>query len=593
MENNKIFEIIDKYDVISFDIFDTLIKRMVNNPKQIFDIVEKKYNETYNEKISFFKIYRIASENEIKDHIATINDIYDNMKKYYSCDVCNTLKEIEILTEKEYCISNPNMKEIYDYCKKKNKKIYAVSDMYMSSDVLKEILKNNFYEIEKIIVSCEYNCNKNSSELFKFIPEYGKNKILHIGDSLRADYIGAKKAGIDAFKIKKIKIKNDNDNYEALLTIKNNNNYFYNLGYSILAPVLLEFVKWLKFKFKNENVSEIYFFAREGKIYKSVFDILYNGEFNTKYLYISRRAITMSNFKYMKFDDLNSILKYFTIKKNSTLGDTIKYLNLDLDYNGIDISQNVYSFLKNEDLYSKINSALKLESNKVNEITLEYLKQENLENDFSIVDIGWNGTMQKCLITFLNNNNINFELNGHYFLMLKELEKSHSFIKLNTKLSNSIMDNPLLIENLFQCVDGSTIGYKKNNNIVEPIKKEIEFDDYSKDAIENIDKGIIDFILNWKKYGFVLDEEKFKTENLNRFMDFIDNPNKIDVNEFSKFCYSDIKNDCKLISSDLNMKKGLYNSGWKYGYLKSKLKIKLNYKFMIKILKKISKIKKI
>ncbi|CDA16247.1 putative uncharacterized protein [Clostridium sp. CAG:571] len=587
MENNKIYKIIDKYDVISFDIFDTLIKRVVNSPKQIFDIVEKKYNETYSKKISSFKMKRIASENEIKDHIATLTDIYDNMKKYYSKDECDSLKEIEILTEVEYCISNSNMKEIYDYCKRKNKKIYAVSDMYLSSDILKRILKNNSYEIENIIVSCEYNCNKNSSELFKFIPEYGKNKILHIGDSLRADYIGAKKAGIGAFKIKKNIVENNNDNYEAILSLRNNNKYFYSLGYSILGPVLLEFAKWLKIKFKNENVNDIYFFAREGKIYKSVFDILYNERFNTNYLYISRRAITMSNFKYMKFDDLNSILKYFTIKKNSTLGDTIKYLNLSLDLNEIDINQNVYSFLKNDDLYNKINYALKLESNKVNEITLEYLKQEKVEKKFSIVDIGWNGTMQKCLITFLDNNNINFELNGHYFLMLKELEKSHSFIKLNTTFSYSIMDNPLLIENLFQCVDGSTIGYRKNNNIVEPIKKEIEFDDYSKEAINDIDKGIIDFILNWKEYGFVLDEEKFKTDSLNRFMDFIDNPNRIDVNEFSKFCYSDIKNDCKLISSDLNIKKGLYNSGWKYGYLKSKLKVKLNYKFIIKVLKKI------
>ena len=127
----------------------------------------------------------------------------------------------------------------------------------------------------------------------------------------------------------------------------------------------MEFAKWLKIKFKNENVNDIYFFAREGKIYKSVFDILYNERFNTNYLYISRRAITMSNFKYMKFDDLNSILKYFTIKKNSTLGDTIKYLNLSLDLNEIDINQNVYSFLKNDDLYNKINYALKLEKHQL------------------------------------------------------------------------------------------------------------------------------------------------------------------------------------------------------------------------------------
>ena len=144
MDNNKIYNLIDKFDVISFDIFDTLIKRVVNNPKQIFDIVEKKYNETYSDKIINFKKNRITCEQEIQNRIAGINDIYDNMRKYYSDDVCEILKNIEILTEIEYCNINTDIKPIYEYCKRTNKKIYAVSDMYLYAEILKRILKKKF-----------------------------------------------------------------------------------------------------------------------------------------------------------------------------------------------------------------------------------------------------------------------------------------------------------------------------------------------------------------------------------------------------------------------------------------------------------------
>lgn len=39
------YKLIDKADIVSFDVFDTLITRMVSNPTQIFDIVQEEYNK--------------------------------------------------------------------------------------------------------------------------------------------------------------------------------------------------------------------------------------------------------------------------------------------------------------------------------------------------------------------------------------------------------------------------------------------------------------------------------------------------------------------------------------------------------------------
>ena len=82
--NENIKKKILKYDYISFDVFDTLIKRLVNNPIQLFDIVEKEYNKEKNEKINDFKEKRLICEKEIVTTIPNLDEIYSKMNQYYS-----------------------------------------------------------------------------------------------------------------------------------------------------------------------------------------------------------------------------------------------------------------------------------------------------------------------------------------------------------------------------------------------------------------------------------------------------------------------------------------------------------------------------
>ena len=49
------YKLIDKADIVSFDVFDTLITRMVSNPTQIFDIVQEEYNKKKKKRIYDFK----------------------------------------------------------------------------------------------------------------------------------------------------------------------------------------------------------------------------------------------------------------------------------------------------------------------------------------------------------------------------------------------------------------------------------------------------------------------------------------------------------------------------------------------------------
>ena len=51
----KLFKCVSKYDIVSFDIFDTLLKRNVLRPEDVFDLVEDRYNHLHEIKYTILK----------------------------------------------------------------------------------------------------------------------------------------------------------------------------------------------------------------------------------------------------------------------------------------------------------------------------------------------------------------------------------------------------------------------------------------------------------------------------------------------------------------------------------------------------------
>lgn len=274
----KIIKIIDKYDVISFDIFDTLIKRNCLKPHDIFAIVESMYNSQNDNKISDFMEYREMAEKKARENSeyedVNLNEIYNNFSKFDS-ETLNKLKQLEIETELKFCTKNELMYEIYNYCKQKNKRIICISDMYLSKKNIEEILIKNGYNIENIYVSSEIRSLKRTGNLFKYVVKkcnIRKEKIIHIGDSLKSDFLIPKLMGIKTYLIPNfinncmyIKFENMNNlNTRILYSFINNNIYHYNnkytrIGYEILGPIAFAFCKWVHDSAKKSGINRLYF----------------------------------------------------------------------------------------------------------------------------------------------------------------------------------------------------------------------------------------------------------------------------------------------------------------------------------------------
>lgn len=194
-------------DIISFDIFDTLLRRTVSCPTDVFARMEQCYA------IPGFAKCRIAAEKEARQYAYTasgtteiaIEDIYRSMFRMdNSVSVQAKLEQYicaELEMEKECCIADQGMRYMVNRLLTDGKRVIAVSDMYLHKEQVKKLLYHCGYSGGlDIYVSCDYRAGKSDGRLFPFImKEIGKEKsLIHIGDNFYADVYRQKALGIRA-----------------------------------------------------------------------------------------------------------------------------------------------------------------------------------------------------------------------------------------------------------------------------------------------------------------------------------------------------------------------------------------------------------
>lgn len=604
---DKIKKRIDKYDIISFDIFDTLIKRNLNNYQQIYEMVEKRCYERYNLRLENFKNYRILSEKKIttEDFIPNINDIYNSMKEF-TIEQRNKIKNIEFEIEQEYCQCNYDIKPLYDYCLEKGKKIIITSDMYLDKkNIIKLLDRAGIYKYYKIFISCEYNASKRNKKLYEFvIKEMNVNpgQILHIGDSKISDYLMAEKSGINSVLISKKNKKTEflaeneinNIDYGILYNFINNNielkNKYYNFGYEVFGPVLYSYTHWLINKLKEKKINKVFFLAREGNLLKKSFDIMNNDEtIKSHYLYCSRRSTRVP-----LLNNINTIDDVFKIVRMRRIIDIESFfLNVGLDINRYEKSLVKYNLTKEMNinstnfnlLFEDIKEDVKSNAIQEQQFLYEYLKQENFTGKIAVCDVGWVGTMQKSLCEICSINNVKTEILGFYVGLNPEYKKNGmTNYMFDYMFENSQYKylNVASFLNLFECLflaqHGTTVKYTKENGTIVPVLKDYEYNMNEAKIFMDIQSGAIDFV---KKFRYDLD----KNICLYKLFRVGMHPSLRNIKMFKNMKYVETKkfnfvNTCNLVYYLLHPKKmytDFCNCSWKIGFMKNLFKINLNY----------------
>ena len=192
---------IAKYDIISFDIFDTLIQRTTLTLADMFQLMEVQGMVPRG-----FAKYRIGAERECQcQGIYNISDIYHKMAQSsgWKDERLQKYCAAELSMEKRILQPRKHMAALLQWAVDIGKKIYLVSDMYWMKDVIIQLLRGmGISNYQQILVSCEEHKSKKSGELFQELKKIVKSDhIIHIGDNRIDDIRMAEKCGLDTIQI--------------------------------------------------------------------------------------------------------------------------------------------------------------------------------------------------------------------------------------------------------------------------------------------------------------------------------------------------------------------------------------------------------
>lgn len=194
---------IELKEIVSFDVYDTLVLRKIGSPDGVFWYMERKLNEEGNPRFQGFAKKRIEAERSSRmkhaEREITLDDIYDEID--FDEESRRLLMELEVASEYELAYPNEWIKEVYEYALVEKKRVFLISDMYLSVGNLDKILKKCGYRFGELIVSSDRGKTKRSGLLYdEIIEEFDLDveKWCHIGDGIKADYLMARKKGIQS-----------------------------------------------------------------------------------------------------------------------------------------------------------------------------------------------------------------------------------------------------------------------------------------------------------------------------------------------------------------------------------------------------------
>lgn len=368
---------------VSFDIFDTLIKRPFFKPDDLFILLNKYFREYTNgaSGMDFSKI-RVYCERLAREEIetdkyqeVTLDEIYRTIEKEYGIDkeILEKLKNKEIEYEIRFCERRNIGYELYTLALSIGKKVIFTSDMYLSKEIIQKILeKNGYIDNEKLYLSSEIKLAKSKGDLFKYVLEDLKitgTELLHIGDNYLSDVEMPKKLKINAMHLPKaidvalsenrvncfskmftqnMPFWRDNANSINFIGIRtmlamSANKYFdnpfksfnetsdfnadpYLIGYYVLGMYTFGITKWLLEQTSEKNYKNLVFMARDGYLpmeaYKRM-KHLYENVPQEKYLYVSRKSLVpitiMNKLDFYKLPECINVT-------NHTPRDILRYL---------------------------------------------------------------------------------------------------------------------------------------------------------------------------------------------------------------------------------------------------------------------------
>ena len=332
--------------VASFDIFDTVVTRRVGEPRAAFLLLGRRLQEAGEIDTSPHAFSKARTNAEIRsfrnagglDSSVSLRDIYSELANalHWSLPVTEHIYERELEIENELLVAIPDGRRRVAEARERGEQVVFVSDMYLSASFLENMLRERdlFLDGDTLIVSNELQASKATGRLWPLVLEQLQvfpHHVHHVGNDKRSDGRTADKAGISS----EVVDENNPNRYERALEAHADatdgltsvlagasriarldppdpdRRALSDVAAGVVAPFVIGNLLWTLEVARKENLSALFFVARDGQVLCDVARALakrvgYTGELT--YVYGSRQAWSLGGLTRNHPQALNAVI---------------------------------------------------------------------------------------------------------------------------------------------------------------------------------------------------------------------------------------------------------------------------------------------
>jgi FMN phosphatase YigB (HAD superfamily) len=504
------------WDVLSVDVFDTLITRTVAQPSHVFAVLEKELvhgASSPDEAMLFegFARVRLFAERRAREAKAlvapyadiTLDEIYTEVRRELQMSFGDSTRiahrEMEI--ERELVVAVPHTVDAITRARKAGVRVIAVSDNYMSSQQLLSLFAAagiTGFSPEDVFVSCEMGGTKANGHIW---PEVVRNvdvpvhRMIHVGDHAEADGDAASAAGISVviddrmnrshrFPINTTPSVLTHSRLEATVRDQLRGSQWDAravVGGTTAALIVCAQIASLDDALTRDPSARVYFAARDGYLAHRLWNDIRvpQGQPPAEYLHVSRSVLwrTSPNFKPSRLIGPRETLTLSRLAHRLEMPELIDMVD-DADADTLLTAQQAW------DIIEQHRESVDAVTARHRALAVEYVRQKGLlrPGRHFVVDLGWTGSSLADLAALVHTESGGEAVVEGLFLGLywdathiRTRFPMHTFATNDMATGDqqrALLASHAVIEALITAPQGSVVGYRKNGDVVEPVLAE-------------------------------------------------------------------------------------------------------------------------
>lgn len=463
----EILSSFDVADIVSFDVFDTLLARPLLRPSDVFILVRDKVNASGETALlANWPEQRVRAEHLCYQSWAmgpniTLEQVYGMLESEfgYPPPVAAEAMKAECEIEIDLLSATTRGKMLYDVARSLGKPILLVSDMYLPAIVLETALRREgFSGWDRLIISGYEKLAKHDGSIFRVLrEEHPDEHLVHVGDNPVSDVRLPRQHGIEAFELERQFVARKRAGSSSALPLpmleiisaaRDNNaatvsrslvgglselwmehqpsqiDPLDEIGYCIVGPMYAGLVQFVHDHAHRDGMKALAFLARDGHVMKRAYEAYFGADaLPSSYVYASRRmmnfAVISERLTARDYDFLSATGTPIPIE---TFGTRVLP---DLDVDTLDRALKRIGFDRGsivqpdnlapaQALLAALQPEIVRHAKGEQATVIEYLRSEGLDRaTVGLVDIGWQGSIQSSMEILLG-----VQLHGYYLGVL-------------------------------------------------------------------------------------------------------------------------------------------------------------------------------